>query len=145
MSGRRWPPTPNPYEGEQLRFSFFTVHDSAVAAPWEAPIDEPAQVTTSQLLATILGPATFSVCRQLLAEQEGLRCMARISPAELRRHGFGRSQITKFVFMFELAKRFGEEEFVPGAPFRGSYDVYAHFRERLADEPHEQFYAVLLD
>ena len=33
----------------------------------------------------------------------------------------------------------------PGAPFKGSYDVYAHFRERLALERHEHFYAVLLD
>jgi len=36
-------------------------------------------------------------------------------------------------------------EFVPGQPFKGSYDVYAHFRERLASEPVEHFIAVLLD
>ncbi len=45
----------------------------------------------------------------------------------------------------EIAKRYGEKEFKPGAPLRGSGDVYAHFRERLADERREQFYAVLLD
>jgi len=45
----------------------------------------------------------------------------------------------------ELARRLGEEEFAPGSPFRSSYDVYAHFRERLAGERHEEFYAVLLD
>ena len=47
--------------------------------------------------------------------------------------------------MIEIAKRFGEVEFKPGESFRGSSDVYAHFRERLASERRERFYAVLLD
>jgi DNA repair protein RadC len=41
--------------------------------------------------------------------------------------------------------RYGEEEFVSGQPFKGSYDIYAHFRERLAAETREHFLAVLLD
>jgi DNA repair protein RadC len=45
----------------------------------------------------------------------------------------------------EIAKRYGEQEFKPGEPLRGSGDVYAHFRERLASERREHFYAVLLD
>ena len=45
----------------------------------------------------------------------------------------------------EIAKRFGEHEFKPGEPLRGSGDVYAHFRERLGGEVREHFYAVLLD
>lgn len=36
-------------------------------------------------------------------------------------------------------------EWVPGEPFKGSHDLYAHFRERLAYEPVEHFVAVLLD
>jgi len=37
------------------------------------------------------------------------------------------------------------KEFKIGEPLRGSGDIYAHFRERLATEPYELFYAVLLD
>jgi len=59
--------------------------------------------------------------------------------------GIGPAKATQILAVMEIAKRFGEEEFRPGASFRGSYDVYAHFRERLAEERHEQFYAVLLD
>jgi len=47
--------------------------------------------------------------------------------------------------VIEIAKRFGEVEFQPGTPFRNSADVYAHFRERLASERRERFYAILLD
>jgi len=45
----------------------------------------------------------------------------------------------------EIARRHGESAFRMGQPFRGSSDVYAHFRERLASERRECFYAVLLD
>jgi DNA repair protein RadC len=146
MTGRRRPRRSRTYDGDpQLSFDFFAIGDSAVNVPWEAPIDEPARATTTQLLATLLGPATLPLCRRLLAEHDGLRRMARVFPAELRERGFNRSQISKLTALYELAKRFGEEEFVPGEPFRGSYDVYAHFRERLAEETTERFIAVLLD
>lgn len=36
-------------------------------------------------------------------------------------------------------------EWTAGEPLKGSHDVYAHFRERLASEPVEHFMAVLLD
>ena len=74
-----------------------------------------------------------------------LRNLGRFTMQELREAGFTDRRITKLRALVELAKRFGEEEFIPGQSFRGSYDVYAHFRERLAGERHEQFYAVLLD
>lgn len=145
MSWRDRPSEPSIYQGEQLSFDFLTVHDSTVEVHWEPPVDEPARATTSQLLAAILGPATLPACRRLLAEHHDLRRIARVFLSELRRHGLNRSQIAKLDAMFEVAKRFGEEEFVPGEPFRGSYDVYAHFRERLAEETSEHFVAVLLD
>ncbi len=47
--------------------------------------------------------------------------------------------------VFEIAKRYVEREFKPSEPLRGSGDIYAHFREHLADEICEYFYAVLLD
>ena len=59
--------------------------------------------------------------------------------------GIGPAKAAQILALVEVAKRFGEEEFAPGTPFKGSYDVYAHFRERLARERHELFYAVLLD
>jgi DNA repair protein RadC len=71
--------------------------------------------------------------------------MARVHPPELRRYGFSKRAVEKLSVAFELAKRYGEEEFVPGQPFRGSADVYAHFRERLGTELVEHFYLVLLD
>ncbi len=46
---------------------------------------------------------------------------------------------------FECARRFGEAEFETGAAFKSSYDIYAHFRERLSAERVEQFLAVTLD
>jgi DNA repair protein RadC len=59
--------------------------------------------------------------------------------------GVGPAKAAQLLALVELAKRFGEEEFAPGMAFKGSHDVYAHFRERLAHERQEQFYAVLLD
>jgi len=59
--------------------------------------------------------------------------------------GVGPAKAAQLLALVELAKRFGEEEFTPGMSFKGSHDVYAHFRERLANERQEQFYAVLLD
>jgi DNA repair protein RadC len=59
--------------------------------------------------------------------------------------GVGPAKAAQLLALVELAKRFGEEEFAPGMAFKGSHDVYAHFRARLADERHEQFFAVLLD
>jgi DNA repair protein RadC len=76
---------------------------------------------------------------------DGLRETATATTAELREHGFTNAAVDKLGAVFEIAKRYGEREFKPGAPLRGSGDIYAHFRERLAAEPVEYFYAVLLD
>ena len=53
--------------------------------------------------------------------------------------------IERLSAVFELAKRFAETEWKVGEPFRGSGDIYAHFRERLAAERTEHFYVILLD
>jgi DNA repair protein RadC len=75
-----------------------------------------------------------------------LRQLAGASVADLCQvRGVGPAKAAQIVAALEIAKRFGEEEFSPGALFRSSYDVYAHFRERLAGERHEHFFAVLLD
>ena len=84
--------------------------------------------------------AVFEACGNSLGGlgRLGLHDLCRIK-------GIGPAKAAQLLALVEIAKRFGEEEFAPGTPFKGSHDVYAHFRERLAHERHEQFYAVLLD
>jgi DNA repair protein RadC len=109
-------------------------------------------LSSAELLAVLLRTGTEgrSALEQARSVLEGcggsLRLLAATGLGDLCRiRGIGPAKAAQLLALVELAKRFGEEEFAPGAPFRGSYDVYAHFRERLAGERHEQFYAVLLD
>lgn len=120
----------------------------------EASIEGVDQVVTGQseslslpaLLATVLRPLPIDACRALLEAYGGqLRRLNGAGTGELRTLGFTPKAIEKFRAVVEIAKRYGQEEFTPGAPFRGSYDVYAHFREHLAAEIVEVFYVVLLD
>ena len=111
-----------------------------------------AALSTAELLAVLLGagsegaPALDQARSLLETAGRSLRALGSMGAAELRRvKGIGPGKAAQLLALSELAKRFGEEEFAPGVPFRGSHDVYAHFRERLAGERHEQFYAVLLD
>ena len=111
-----------------------------------------AALSTAELLAVVLrtgteGESVLDQARALLdAGGHGLHGLAQLGPSDLCRvRGIGPAKAAQIIAVVELAKRFGEEEFRPGEPFKGSYDVYAHFRARLADERHEQFFAVLLD
>ena len=106
---------------------------------------DPAAMTTTELLAAILGPATEPICGELAATYGNLRNLATVHAADLRDHGLTSGAIEKLAAIFEIARRYGEQEFVPGQPFQGSHDIYAHFRERLASETVEFFIAVLLD
>jgi len=78
----------------------------------------------------------FGTFREMAAAGVGDLCKVK---------GLGRVKAVQILAALEIAKRYGEREFKPGTTFRGSGDVYAHFRERLASERHEHFYAVLLD
>ena len=121
--------------------------------PREKLLDQGAGALSAvELLAVLLrtgseGETVLDQARAVLdAAGNTLHGLAGIGPSTLYRiHGIGPAKAAQLLALVEIAKRFGEEEFAPGAPFTGSYDVYAHFRERLADERHEQFYAVLLD
>jgi DNA repair protein RadC len=110
-----------------------------------APRRDPAAMTATELLVAILGPSHVPVCAELAATYATFRTLAKVHPADLRDHGLTPGTIDKLGAVFEIARRYGEEEFAPGQPFRGSHDIYAHFRERLANETVEHFIAVLLD
>lgn len=112
----------------------------------------PGALTTAELFAVVLrtgneGDSALDCARAMMGRYgDDLRELARASGAELRRlRGIGPAKAAQVIAVIELAKRFGEIEFKPGTPFRGSGDVYAHFRERLAGEQRERFFAVLLD
>lgn len=105
----------------------------------------PAELTNSELLTAALGPSTAPLCNRLTATYDSLRAIAALSTAELLEHGFTTGTAYRLSAVFEIAKRYGECEWKIGEPLRGSGDVYAHFRERLAAEQREHFYAILLD
>jgi DNA repair protein RadC len=122
-----------------------TIWEGATTYPADAATWDPATASTTEILAKLLGPATERVCENLTGAYTDLRHLASAHPADLHAIGFSRAAIERLTALMEFAKRFGEQEFVPGAPFRGSADIYAHFRERLASETVEYFYAILLD
>lgn len=111
-----------------------------------------AALSTAELLAVVLrtgseGESVLDQARALLEACDGnLRRLAAAGTAELCAvRGIGPAKAAQVQAVLEIARRFGEETFEAGAVFRTSYDVYAHFRERLATERRELFYAVLLD
>lgn len=128
-------------------------HWARADRPREKLLDQgAAALSAAELLAVLLrtgteGETVLDQARAVLdAAGNTLRGLAGIGVRDLCRvKGIGPAKAAQLLALVEIAKRFGEEEFAPGAAFNGSYDVYAHFRERLAHERHEHFYAVLLD
>jgi len=151
----------SPKDGQQLSLSFGTTNPRvaehlAPSVPLPTSISRggwptgnvpplPIDLADAQLLTKVLGPATSLVCEKLTATYPDFRHLAGATPSELREHGLKPAAIDRLFVVFEIAKRYGEHEFKPGEPLRGSHDVYAHFREHLASETCEFFYAVLLD
>lgn len=120
--------------------------------PREKLLDRgPSALTNAELLAVLLrsgprGGTALDEARVLLARaDDDWHALAEYGPGPLREVGLGDPKIAQVLATFEIAKRYGEREWKPGVPLRGSGDVYAHFRERLAAEQREHFYAVLLD
>jgi len=128
-------------------------HWARADRPREKLLDQGAAALSAvELLAVLLrtgteGGTVLDQARAVLeASGNTLRGLAGLGQSDLCRvKGIGPAKAAQLLALVEIAKRFGEEEFAPGTPFKASYDVYAHFRERLADERHEHFYAVLLD
>lgn len=106
---------------------------------------DPHTLTTAELIAVLIGPKSERVCESLTETYGTLRNLGAAHPADLREQGLSPAAVNKLEVLFELARRFGEDEFAPGQTYRASHDVYAHFRERLAAETVEMFLAVLLD
>lgn len=109
------------------------------------PSQDASEMSEAELLIVLLGAPTESACRRLFAGHGNLRRLATTHPLDWRDAGLSDAATRKLHAILELAKRYGETEWIVGEPFRGSYDVYAHYRERLATETREQFYGVLLD
>lgn len=131
-------------EGEQFQDVPAECREAFSAARLLQPGSSP-HCTTAELLATMLPRTSVECCRRLVAVYGSLRRLANATSGELRQLGLPPSACDRLAMLFEVAKRFGEEQWLPGAPFRGSYDVYAHFREHLAAETVEHFIVVLLD
>lgn len=114
--------------------------------------DGAAGLTTAELLAVVLrsgmrGEDAVAQARAVLRRARGsLRRLGELGAGELMQmRGIGPTKAAQILAVMELARRFGEEHFEAGASFRSSHDVYAHFKERLAEAKTERFYAVLLD
>ncbi|MFQ5666920.1 MAG: DNA repair protein RadC [Candidatus Binatia bacterium] len=108
-------------------------------------------LSNAELLAILLRTGTRGMSavdhgRALIDEFGDLRHLAAAAVGDLRKlKGLGPAKAAQIVAALEIAKRYGEREFKRGEPLRDSSAVYAHFRERLASEKREHFYAVLLD
>ena len=143
-----------PTEGHQLclplgaRTTEPTIADAADIPRQRRPNSArklPPEFTDAELLAAVLGPSTALACQWLTTTYESFREIASATAGELAEHGFTTGAVNRLSVVFEIAKRYGESEWKVGEPLRGSADVYAHFREHLAAENREHFYAVLLD
>jgi len=143
---------PTTYEGEQLTLELPVARDQ-VAETFAQRTQQrrngghklPAELTDAELLTAVLGPASALSCQWVTTKHDSFRDIAVVSPAELLEHGFTTGAVNRLSAVFEIAKRYGETEWKIGEPLRGSGDIYAHFREHLAAETREHFYAVLLD
>jgi DNA repair protein RadC len=111
----------------------------------------PEALSDAELLAILLrtGDQRNSALdhgREIIRTFGSFRGLARAGFGDLCGiKGIGPVKAAQILAAMEIAKRYGEYEFKPGVAFRSSADIYQHFRERLASEPRERFYAVLLD
>ena len=122
----------------------------------DRPLDKlldrgPEVLSDAELLAVVLrhgrgGLTAVDLGRALIRRYGDFRQLGDAGLGELCvATGVRRPQAALIVAVLEIARRHGESAFRMGQPFRGSSDVYAHFRERLATERRECFFAVLLD
>jgi DNA repair protein RadC len=122
--------------------------------PREKLLKQGAQaLSPAELLALVLrtgdatsGTTALDQARLLLGRFGSLRELARANTAELSQlKGVGPAKAAELQAVFEIARRFGDEELRPGMRFTSSEEVFRHFHERLRDRKKEVFMALLLD
>jgi len=133
------------YPNESLPLHIANDSETSPKAYAPRALRDSAEMSDVELLTLLLGQSARPACERLLAERCSLRGLALAHPLDWREAGLAETRVRKLAAVLEIAKRYGETEWVAGIAFRGSGDVYAHFRERLATETREHFYAVLLD
>lgn len=110
-----------------------------------------AALSDAELLAVLLrsgerGASALDQARDVLSRFSDFAGLGNAGFPDLCTiRGIGPVKAAQLLAAIEIARRFGEREFKAGTLFRGSSDVYMHFRERLACAPREHFIAVLLD
>jgi DNA repair protein RadC len=128
---------------QQHVFDFSQVYEQRDEHDGHIPC--PSALTLHELLTLALDARKPEQVAALLRRYENLRNLALAHPHDLIDLGLSSRLRTRLVAVFELARRFSEEPWRHGTLFRGSSDIYNHFKERLAAERHELFLAVLLD
>jgi DNA repair protein RadC len=108
-------------------------------------VQDTTTLSDTALLTTLLGTRNGTACATLTRTYADLRALAAVHPLDLLEHGLTAAAVQRLQVIFEVARRYAETPWRVGESFRGSGDVYAHFREHLAAKVTEQFYAVLLD
>jgi DNA repair protein RadC len=109
------------------------------------PAKDAADLTDQELLTLLLGNRNEPLCTKLVTAYDNLRALGTAHPLDLQEYGLTATAVERLSAVFEVARRYAETPWKVGEPLRGSGDVYAHFRERLAAETCEHFIAVLLD
>lgn len=92
----------------------------------------PSILSDAELLAVVLvngapGQTALDQARTLMgACEHDWHRLAQLGAGEVSAlGGFGPAKAAQILAALEIAKRYGEREFVPGAPLRGSGDIYA--------------------
>lgn len=135
-------------EEVQFELALPTVRDAEVIYAehrLRTPPTSPATMTNAELLALLVDTRTAAILAATHAGIPDLRLLAETHPADHRDAGVTPSAVHRLDAIFEIARRFGETEWVANVPFTGSSQVYLHYRERLAHERVEHFIAIVLD
>lgn len=109
-------------------------------------------LTDAELLAILLGSGTVSesavdVAKKLLSGvNNNLHELARLSVADLMKvRGIGTAKAITLIAALELGRRKRDETARRRNPITSSLQVYEEIRQYLQDQPHEEFWVLLLN
>lgn len=110
-----------------------------------------ASLSDAELIAILLGSGTRTLTAVDLAKQvlngsgNDLHQLARLSVKELQKYkGIGEAKAINIVSALELGRRRKEAEILKRPVISSSNDVYSYIRPELMDQPHEEFWLILL-